>query len=668
MSRTSYLILALAIFMFSCADSAGPDNPDGTTGKITTGAFIEAGSSSIGSGGGSVRVTTGSVAGLSIEVPANAYSSAHTISVSAAEIQSHSYGADIHPISHLIRIEAGSDYAALPIKVTVPIQLPAGHFAMGFYYDAETGELEGIPSFALTDNSITLLTSHFSGRHLSDGSHGGITGSKPFVDVVISSIAAGELNGEHASTFVPGIDDWDFTNRGSYISPNGHCAGQSITAMWYYHTKKLASGQPTLFGRFDLADGKIEIDNPRGIRFVSVIQEQQSWPSALSWYNMFETPSTTKLRHDSLHYFTFCYAIKVTKRPQYVGIWNGAVGHAMIVYKAGNNKLHVADPNHPGNTTREIVLLPTGSFAPYMAGANATVPSTPFPNIAYFSKSSFINHAGIESRYNQMLQGTIGSIPPNTFPDTKLQWFNGYEFVDVTDTIDADNDTVIFRALCPTCDIPLPGDLTHITLFDDDEKEVRRMELDGRLIVPINAGLSALNIHIEGETIAGDISYVSFRRVIVRKNTEAMLLFWLGGVVNVDDTVHFGAKDATFTFPGVWNGTTLKINTIKMIYDDHGNPLPATARMTFNFSADMNTITTFDAFLSTVYQGKTVELENLTGRNVPRTLNATDLMIYEVTGTSTCSSITHLDLTNALVKPRDWFCDDDCFIRIRVLK
>jgi hypothetical protein len=38
--------------------------------------------------------------------------------------------------------------------------------------------------------------------------------------------------------FTPGVDDWEFTNFGSYISP-GVIARSSISAMWYYYEKKL---------------------------------------------------------------------------------------------------------------------------------------------------------------------------------------------------------------------------------------------------------------------------------------------------------------------------------------------------------------------------------------------------------------------------------------------
>ncbi|MBK7303284.1 MAG: hypothetical protein IPI90_08535 [Saprospiraceae bacterium] len=49
------------------------------------------------------------------------------------------------------------------------------------------------------------------------------------------------FNETQESGFRPGIDDWEYPNQGSYIDLEGHCAGQSLTAMWYYHIRKLVS-------------------------------------------------------------------------------------------------------------------------------------------------------------------------------------------------------------------------------------------------------------------------------------------------------------------------------------------------------------------------------------------------------------------------------------------
>ncbi|MBK8641821.1 MAG: hypothetical protein IPN15_06215 [Saprospiraceae bacterium] len=82
------------------------------------------------------------------------------------------------------------------------------------------------------------------------------------------------FNETQESGFRPGIDDWEFPNEGSYIEPEGHCAGQSLTAMWYYHVHKLSLNEHPLYDRFSTLPSPIWQDNVKGYRFSSVIQKQ----------------------------------------------------------------------------------------------------------------------------------------------------------------------------------------------------------------------------------------------------------------------------------------------------------------------------------------------------------------------------------------------------------
>ncbi len=61
----------------------------------------------------------------------------------------------------LITIENGRDFANEPMTLEVPIEKDDDEFAMAFYYDTETGELEGIPTVELENDHITIVTCHF---------------------------------------------------------------------------------------------------------------------------------------------------------------------------------------------------------------------------------------------------------------------------------------------------------------------------------------------------------------------------------------------------------------------------------------------------------------------------------------------------------------------------
>lgn len=461
-------IVVLVLLLTGCpSDTVGPDP---LAGKIEVGPRSNEASFDVGPGGGTVSISVGDITGARIAIPEGAFSSVRSLRISTAPVTKHTFGADFNVLSPLIRLDNGGGYAEKPMQITVPVALPAGHFAMAFFYDEETGELEGVPPLALTDTTITLVTAHLSGRHLSDGSKGGILGSKTYVDLIITSIAKHELDGIQSTSFPPGIDDWEFTNYGSYLAPHGHCAGQSVSAMWYYSMKKTSDNQPALHGHFDLIHGKMWQDNPLGYRFASVVQDMLDWDKRDGWLTTFENTGTTRFTHDSLHYLSFCYGIRMTNKPQYIGIRSATGGHAMIAYKAGGGKIWVCDPNYPGNTTREILMQPNGTFAPYTSGANANDLGTPYPHINYIAKSSLISHEGIDAEWEKVKNGTIGA---GKFPAWEL-WlknpgtgdFEKYE----KDTIYAAPDgSVEFQVRCGSCAYGFqPHDLQDAMLISPD--------------------------------------------------------------------------------------------------------------------------------------------------------------------------------------------------------
>lgn len=447
------LVVVFSLLFTGCPKD-DPVGPGPIGGTIKTGTRTNDLALNVPSGGGVISITEGGIAGFQIAVPAGAYNEARTFVVSAANVESHTFGADFNVLSPLIRIENGGGYSAQPMTVSVPIDLPPDHFAMGFFYDQETGELEGIPVVGLSDTTITLMTAHFHGRRLSDGTKGGIMGSKSYVDLIITSIAKGELNKVADAGFRPGVDDWEFPNYGSFIAPKGHCAGQSMANMWYYSVQKRRQNAAKLYERFDLIPGAFWQDNPRGYRFSSVIQVTLDWDSREKWLTKFEETGTKKFTKDSLHYLSFVYGIRMTNNPQYIGIRSASGGgHAMIAYKAGEGKIWVCDPNYPGNTTREILLGAGGVFQPYMSGDNARSLGRAYIHIRYMAKSSLISHEGIQDLWDKFKDGTIGS---GSFPAWEL-WMRMNEegdFARVTsfDTIMVSGKGIVeMQVRCPTC-------------------------------------------------------------------------------------------------------------------------------------------------------------------------------------------------------------------------
>jgi hypothetical protein len=379
-----------------------------TSDNIILGSRQKAVQKSIPVSGGTVTVTDAKspIKGMTITLAAKTYKDSKNFNVSTRAIKSHTFGAEFTPITPLITIDNGHQFSNEPMKVTIPISKKDDEFAMGFYYNDKTGKLEGIPACELDNKHITLITNHFS-------------------DIVISEIKMSELDKVEIDTkFTPGTDDWEFVNYGSEIAEGGHCAGQSISAMWYYSQIFQGKGEQRLFGRFDDNNYGIKtpnfwMDDSSGYRFASVIQESIDWASMSR-----KAMSSLQYFSSSLTMYSFAYAMELTKEPQFVEIWgnetdkNGKVseaGHAIVAYRIKDGKIYVSDPNYPNNNgeaERFIQYTPNG-FLPYSSGTNATAIKDKgdifFTKIYYIASSAMINYDVINTQYVKLLNGTIGN-------------------------------------------------------------------------------------------------------------------------------------------------------------------------------------------------------------------------------------------------------------------
>jgi hypothetical protein len=317
-------------------------------GELTTGPEFFHGTPNVPTNGANITINQpgNPLNGMLIQIPPNSYSKTTPFKVSSAPITGNTFK-NVNPISPLITIDNGGGYAEELMTVKVPVQIPPGYFAMGFYYDKKLGRLEGMPLIEETPTSVTIGTRHFC-------------------DFFISMIEEKLLLGKVDSGFKPGVDDWQFRNRGSYIAPNGHCAGQSITSMWYYCTKP-DGATAHLYNRYDnYGHGKptpdFWKDDSYAYRLCSVIHTSIKFDEAIRKY-----AKDPKSVPDELTLKAFAYAMKATGEPQYVGIWsNAGGGHAMVVYRVDNENhgaLWVADPNYPSEDSR-LIEYNNGKFTP----------------------------------------------------------------------------------------------------------------------------------------------------------------------------------------------------------------------------------------------------------------------------------------------------------------
>ena len=138
------ILVAALLFPIACSEDDGGTGPGGDSGKIVTGESAQVLQGNLGSEGGTVAVTQSDAAlnGLELTVPSGAYSSGIQISVHEAQIESHDFGADFDPVSPLIRVDNGGEFAGIPMTLHIPLPDLQGRFPVAFYYD-RTGR--GLP-------------------------------------------------------------------------------------------------------------------------------------------------------------------------------------------------------------------------------------------------------------------------------------------------------------------------------------------------------------------------------------------------------------------------------------------------------------------------------------------------------------------------------------------
>ena len=251
------------------------------------------------------------------------------------------------------------------------------------------------------------------------------------------------------------MDDWQFVNHGSYISRGGHCAGQSLSAMWYYYEKRLSAGERPLYGRYDNNDygmGTIDFqwDDSWGYRLASTVQREQ-------WNQGRDVLSYAGAASDYLTWYAFAYAMHLTEEPQYVSIGRYEAnaqgkqvrkGHALIAYGIKGNELWVADPNYPGQAGRSI-RFENGGFLALRIRRERTRHrgqrvSGSYPEIRYMAKTALVNWSAIGAEYERMLKGDAGKA---YFPAYVLSYASGVNpttgdwiWTELPDVLELDED------------------------------------------------------------------------------------------------------------------------------------------------------------------------------------------------------------------------------------
>jgi len=551
--------------MSGCKKSDNPVGPDlgGNSINIKTGASIDAISQTVSTAGGSVIYNKSGdpLSGLEIDIAPNSFTSNVNIQISYSPITSHNFGQHFNPITPLIKIKSNFSNSDNLIRIKVPISLPQGSFAMGFAYDETTGKIEGLPIEDLGTNYVVVDTrSLTSNSSLSKGSNYNDVGAVE--NLVICSAFESIINNQTilSTGFSPGVDDWEFINWGSYISPMGHCAGQSLSAIWYYMEKKL-KGSKSLFHAYDnLCQNTFPnfmwMDNPQGYRFSSSVQEDFKWDS-------FRISPIVKSLFGKLNWYAFILSMMNTGEPQLVELYTPSSneGHAMIVYKIDvqNGILYVADPNYPnnrdlkGNETIRMINYSNGQFSPYSSAVNAGAAGLNFTLIQYFGKRSLINWSQVGNRFTEFENGIVGN---DRFPAYEL-FINSTNGLPLQNNYYSSSNQMNIVCKSSACETSISGTdhLQQFLVYSSLGGKIAEATSSSSGIATINLrnGKNHLGFYIMGMKATGSY-YVDFKWLDINYNVLYVNPASLKGIPNTDYTFYaITYKSIPSSAKLVWN-------------------------------------------------------------------------------------------------------------------
>ena len=368
--------------------------------------------------------------GLEIKVPSGAWKIPVELVLQRREIAEHDFGPLFNPVSPLLQVQNPGLLAEEPLEISIPVTIPEGYFGMAFYCDPRSGRLEGLMPLASEKDRVVAATRRFS-------------------DIVVSVVSMDAVTGDlNIDTgFRPGYDDWQVPNRGSWIAPRGHCAGQSVAAMWYFYERRLGGERP-LYGRYDNNNrgyGTLDFwqDDSWGYRLSSVIQRELNWDSQI-----YQTLRELRGANDPVTMMAFAYIMQLTGGPQYVGITsdNPPAGHAIIAYRMERDRIYVSDPNHHGQ--ERYIAYENGRFLPYNSGLNAQAIAegneVAFTRIGYLPLSRWMDWEGIGRRWQEVFAGE-GRVGEDFFPPVTVEVLvsdgTNFSWIPLVDRYATDEDT-----------------------------------------------------------------------------------------------------------------------------------------------------------------------------------------------------------------------------------
>ncbi len=461
----------------------------------------------LSSAGGTIRYRKAGdpLSGASLTIPAGAYPAGghwRIESKSAATAPKFPTGHTSTPVLFITTDLALSDSVLL---LTLPIRATTDSFTALFLRDPVSGRMEVLSPVSITDTSLTVAARHFApdllvGPAVPAGLRLG-RGTPQSMQVLAVTSAVAELTGGIVTAFQPGVDDWEFPNYGTYVTPNGQSVGQSLSALYFF----LANfpNPISLWSNPQFDTGRFWADNAQGVRLVGAAETRVNWPSVATYIKGISTNAIANgfSSLDGAHFLATAVAMSVTRQPQLLtGLGSQFQGYyGLIAYKMDATGIFVIDPNRPGVGLR--IPFANQVFGPVSFGPYAGAPTAPFSNWRVVTPSAAIRTSVMVGLFAEAAQGRAGDVE---FPPYRIQYFDeeAVAWTDLTTaTLQVGWQDIQLRAICPSCARPIPSisqpGLMAVDIYDGQAAQLATDRTFGQVTFRVPAD-GKVGIHLLG--------------------------------------------------------------------------------------------------------------------------------------------------------------------------
>ncbi len=413
-------------------------------------------------GGGSVEINQPGKPGdgMRVTIPSSAFAASVHVTIDVDTGRTLTLPAGVSIAGPVYRISGFPEHAADGfLTIRLPVTKPFSTVVAAFLRDPTTGRLELLPAQSRTATEYTVVARHLSPAMLLRPSGtafrrvgapalslAGQTLELLTLEAIEARIASGAESG-----FRPGVDDWEFENRGSYISQGGHCAGQSLSAIWYYLRRKSIDGP--LHGRLSTIPG-FDPDNRDGYRFASVVQESLDWNAMeRAFLVVTGTGFATSVPRDKLHFTASVLSMIVTGEPQLITLQNQTGGHAVVAFRADANHLYIADPNYPGQT--RVIDFDGTTYTPFPAETVRGAQTSLYDIIRGVGITTLVPLGTVDALWPQVMSSTIGD---QAFPALRYEYYDllNDAWANLPGSLVTRQDQLRVRSICGACTQGMP--------------------------------------------------------------------------------------------------------------------------------------------------------------------------------------------------------------------